>query len=504
MYVCFIDFRKAFDSIDRTLLLGKLQNYGVKGRMLRIFARMYESVESCVRWNGKCSDWFPCPFGVRQGCVASSTMFSIFINDLAREVKSFGKHGIQLQPGMDEIYLLLFADDVVLCSDTAIGLQHQLNCLHSYAVRSSLNVNLEKTKIVVFRKGGHLSRRERWKYGSDEIEVVNSNRYLGFDFTTRLCFTSTLSDYSLKAKYRTFQALKALWRINAVNANFFFKLYDVQIKTILLYASEIWGCSRSDIIERSHVFACKKLLNVPQWTPNKMVLGEVGRHPVYVEAHVRCVKYWLRLVKMDSSRYPKKAYDMLLQLHSKGKPTWVKGVETLLNETGFSFVWFHQGVGNVPKFLCEFRNRLIDIFKQNWVMSITSSERYIQYSGFKSLLEREKYLDIEVPKLYKDALARFRLGVSELKMHRYRYLESACKLCPLCKQDNENEVHVLVVCPFYSEIRSRYFSGGKRDYISQQALATELMSIKSKTSAIQMSKYIFNMFIVRSKYNEEE
>ena len=83
---------------------------------------MCRSVISCVRVNNDVTDLFECPFGVKQGCVLSSTLFSLFMNELA-----VGQHGIQLQRGLFELLLLLFADDLALSSSTAIGLQNQLN-----------------------------------------------------------------------------------------------------------------------------------------------------------------------------------------------------------------------------------------------------------------------------------------------------------------------------------------------------------------------------------------
>ena len=87
-------------------------------------------------------------------------MFSFFINELAIEVSKTGKHGIQLIPGTTEVFLLLFADDVILLSNTIVGLQNQLDSLKREADRLYLTVNLEKTNIMVFRMGGHLAARE--------------------------------------------------------------------------------------------------------------------------------------------------------------------------------------------------------------------------------------------------------------------------------------------------------------------------------------------------------
>ena len=69
------------------------------------------------------------PFGLKQGCLLSPGLFSMFINKIAVELSNVGQHGIQLQPGMLELFLLLFADDLALLSSTAIGLQNQLNQL---------------------------------------------------------------------------------------------------------------------------------------------------------------------------------------------------------------------------------------------------------------------------------------------------------------------------------------------------------------------------------------
>ena len=110
----------------------------------------------------------------------------MFINELSKEIAENGRHGIQLSPELIEILILLFADDVVLVSDSVIGLQSQLNILHDTASKLDLMVNLEKSNIVVFRNGGHLAAREKWSYGHTEVKVVNMYKYLGVYMSTRL------------------------------------------------------------------------------------------------------------------------------------------------------------------------------------------------------------------------------------------------------------------------------------------------------------------------------
>ena len=69
---------------------------------------MYDSLLSCVRAHNDYSDFFECPVGVRQGCVLSPTIFSIFINQLAMYITDTGRHGIQLLSGLIELFILLF------------------------------------------------------------------------------------------------------------------------------------------------------------------------------------------------------------------------------------------------------------------------------------------------------------------------------------------------------------------------------------------------------------
>ena len=77
-------------------------------------------------------------------------MFFFFINKLAAELFKTGKHGIQLIPGAIEIFLLLFADDVILSSNVIVGLQNQLDSLKREADRLYFMVNLENTNVMFF------------------------------------------------------------------------------------------------------------------------------------------------------------------------------------------------------------------------------------------------------------------------------------------------------------------------------------------------------------------
>ena len=104
----------------------------------------------------------------------SPTLFSFLINELALEIAQNGMYGVQLTPDVVQILVMLFADDVLFASYCVAGLQRQIDILKHFADNFSMTVNMSKTKITVFRKGGFLAASEVWRYGDEEIEVVNS------------------------------------------------------------------------------------------------------------------------------------------------------------------------------------------------------------------------------------------------------------------------------------------------------------------------------------------
>ena len=111
----------------------------------------------------------------------------------------------------------------------------------------------------------------------------------------------------------------------------------------MLYGSEIWGLSSPACMEAVQIYACKQFLNVKMQTCNDVVLGDLGRYPMFIQAHKRCIKYWLRLVNLSNDRYSKLCYNMLLYYDNNGYENWVSCVKHNLYQNGFGYVWESQG-----------------------------------------------------------------------------------------------------------------------------------------------------------------
>ena len=149
--------------------------------------------------------------------------------------------------------------------------------------------------MMIFLKGGHLSVKEQWVFGNQRLEVVNSYKYLGFIFSTKLSFdVATNGEHLTSARRGTVEIIKTLRKLGCSSTSLFFKLFefDAQIVPSLLYGSELWGIKARESIEKVHIQACKLFLNVPPHTPNDMVYGELGRFPLYIQAAARCLQYW--------------------------------------------------------------------------------------------------------------------------------------------------------------------------------------------------------------------
>ena len=123
LYVAFIDFEKAFDSILRKLLWPILLKNGIKGRLYKCVRSMYENVKATIRCGAKFTDYNNCTHGVKQGDVCSPVLFSLFINELALDIINNGRHGVSLSSDFVQLVILLFVDDVILVCETVISLQ---------------------------------------------------------------------------------------------------------------------------------------------------------------------------------------------------------------------------------------------------------------------------------------------------------------------------------------------------------------------------------------------
>ena len=113
-FCAFIDFRKAYDYINRNKLWQRLQDINVSTKMLTAIKSLYVNVSACVKVNNLTTDWFDVNSGLRQGCSLSPLLFNLYINDLALHINALGK-GITLNN--DKISLLMYADDIVLIAE---------------------------------------------------------------------------------------------------------------------------------------------------------------------------------------------------------------------------------------------------------------------------------------------------------------------------------------------------------------------------------------------------
>ena len=181
---------------------------------------------------------------MKQSDVCSPILFYLFINELTLEVIRKGRQGASFTSDYFELFILLLADDVVLLSEEkkkkkkkVVGLQTQRNILQRAASSLQLKVNMSKSNIFVFRKGGYLGAREKLMYDSVVILVVNVYKYLGVLFSTKLSFTATCCDLSGKAKNAALCIMQRLRILNNNSLEMFLKLFDFQEQPIAQYGA---------------------------------------------------------------------------------------------------------------------------------------------------------------------------------------------------------------------------------------------------------------------------
>ena len=156
----FIDFKKAFDSIQREALLFKSSQLNIKRKFFDCIHHMYSHSKAKIKMTGKLSEAIKVQVGTEQGHPMSPELFKIFLLDLSKELNDAIGHSTQT-PKLNNTSLshLLWADDLVLLALDRSSLQHLINVVHHFCNRWGLEVNKGKTAILVFKKSGRLLRK---------------------------------------------------------------------------------------------------------------------------------------------------------------------------------------------------------------------------------------------------------------------------------------------------------------------------------------------------------
>lgn len=492
LYCSFIDMKQCFDSIYRNALWLKLYKLGLNGKILRIIRAMYQSVKSCIKLNcNTYTDFFDISIGLRQGEIISPIMWALFVEDLELYLQDTINSGININDIC--LILLLFADDMVLIGLTPVDLQNTLNNLSIYCDKWGLEVNVLKSKIMVFRKRGGLKRGEQWFYRGDAVEVVKDFNYVG---------NFNLNSQKLHGKgLKAMNILTANLRKHETKPKTALQLFDALVSSILHYGSEIWGFSKAKNLETLHLKFCKLVLGVKQSTSNVAVYYELGRYPLYICRYVKVVKYWLKIVTTENIIIKSMIQTCLDDLVT-GKGNWLSRVKELLSKFGFLYIWENPHVIDHTQFISEFKQRIIDDFLQISQADLRINKVLTLYKNVKINFGYESYLDIILSRKLRIAFTKLRLSAHNLRIETGRYgrnrIDQNERLCLLCNTNNvEDEFHFMFKCEVYSTLRKKYI---KRLYSNRPSMfkLLQIFQCDNSLELVNFSKYIHEALSLRN------
>ena len=150
---------------------------------------------------------------------------------------------------------------------------------------------------------------------------------------------------------------------------------------------------------------------------------------------------------------------MLYRLDAAGRNTWASHVRKLSFKYGFVYAWISQEIGNPENFIRLFTDRVKDCCKQNWFEKLGTSSKAESYREYKTLLDTERYLFLDMPYELRRVFARFRCSNHDLMIEKGRHtnIDREYRYCTLCFRRGilvtETELHFLLECNAYEGLR---------------------------------------------------
>ena len=343
VYVNFVDFRKAFDSIHRDSLWKILQHYGVPEKLVSVIKLLYTDFSAQVLCEGELTESFQVKTGVKQGCVLSPFLFLLGIDWIMKETTKVSQRGIRwtLTKVLED---LDFADDVILLASRYLDIQDKTGVMGIKAKSIGLDANIPKTKVM--RMNAKVSKPVQL-FGED-IEDVEEFIYLGSTMAA-----DGSSDADVKARLakarQAFRTLRNFWKNANISQQTKLRIFKTNVLSTLLYGSESWKITQA-IKNKLEVFQRKCLRSIlrifwPNVISNDDLYARTSFTPL---TDVICKRRWRwigHVLRMQPTMNAKVAlYWTPDGKRTRGRPkeTWRRTVEREMKAKGWSWKFLER------------------------------------------------------------------------------------------------------------------------------------------------------------------
>jgi hypothetical protein len=350
--------------------------------------------------------------------------------------------------------VLLFADDLAVLDRTAKGLQRKLDLLQQYCDMWNLQVNEDKTKIMVFTRNTRYIPERDWTYNENTLEYVKTYPYVGILVNGNGNWTAAREERARKGTRAMFAMISNLRRFGFLPVKFLLSLFDKKIAPVLLYGCEIWGLYGLTKVNAIADQFYRLILGLKKNAPTTLARGELGRYSLASTIYTRVMKYWLKLLSAKPELAIRQCYLAQLRMIDAGNTCWASTVRDLLIEIGLKEIWTQQEVRNERDFLKDLKDHIKLREAREWLQNVNLFGSLRFYKTLKNDLTFEPYLNCGFTRTALNMLVRLRGGLLRVASNEGRWYGTD-RVCPICNSMNEeNELHLVFECIAWNHFRT--------------------------------------------------